>query len=256
MVAELKRESWVTFPKRNYEASLRLFCFPYAGGNAMSFRGWEKTLEKNLFNTVEVCPIELPGRGSRLMEEPFTNFSQLISSLTQALVPYLDKPFAFFGHSMGAIVCFEVAHLLRKKYSSTPTHLFVSGRNAPQVSIEVEHIHNLPERAFLQELRRLNGTPEEVLENTELMQMLLPMLRADFALVENYVYTPEYPLLCSITAFGGQQDPKISQDSLQAWHQQTTGDFSMHMFPGDHFFIHSAQQLILQNISQKLYQVI
>lgn len=252
MIAELKRESWVTFPEPNPKASLRLFCFPYAGGKAMSFRGWEKSL----FNTVEVCPIELPGRGTRLMEEPFTDFSQLIPSITQALLPYLDKPFAFFGHSMGAIVSFEVTRLLRKKYRLTPEHLFVSGRNAPQVPIEVKPIHNLSEPEFLEELRRLNGTPEEVLENVELMQLLMPMLRADFALIENYIYTPELPLNFPITAFGGQQDYKISSNSLQAWLEQTTAKFSMQMFPGDHFFIHSAQQLLLQALSQKLYQMV
>ncbi len=251
MIAELKRNSWVTFPKPNPQASLRLFCFPYAGGKAMSFRGWEKSL----FNTVEVCPIELPGRGTRLMEEPFTEFSLLIPTMTQALLPYLDKPFAFFGHSMGAIVSFEVARLLRKKYHLSPDHLFVSGRGAPQVHTEIKPIHTLPEPAFLQELRRLNGTPEEVLENAELMQLLLPMLRADFALIENYVYTDEHPLDCPISVFGGQQDYKVSGDRLQAWIEQTTADFSMQMFPGDHFFLHSAQQLLLQTLSQKLYQL-
>lgn len=252
MVAELKRESWVTFPKPNPKASLRLFCFPYAGGKAMSFRGWEKSLS----NTVEVCPVELPGRGTRLMEQPFTDLEQLIPSITQALLPYLDKPFAFFGHSMGAIVSFEVTRLLRKKHRLAPEHLFVSGRNAPQVSIDVKPIHNLPEPEFIQELRRLNGTPEEVLENVELMQLLTPMLRADFALIEKYVYTPELPLICPITAFGGQQDYKINLNSLQAWRHQTTAEFSMQMFPGDHFFIDSAQQFLLQALSEKLYQIV
>ena len=252
MIAKFKHKSWVTFPKRNLQANLRLFCFPYAGGKSTSFRGWEN----NLPSGVEVCPIELPGRGTRITEEPLTEFLQLIPELTKGVLPYLDKPFAFFGHSMGSIVSFEVAHLLHQKYDLKPVHLFVSGRVAPQIPVENKQIHKLPKAAFIEEIRRLNGTPEAVLENTELMQLLLPMLRADFTLVENYVYTPKHTLNCAITAFGGLQDNKVCTANLEAWKQQTAADFSMHMFPGDHFFLHSAESLLLKSVSRKLHQLI
>lgn len=241
--------SWLTCLRPKPQAKLRLFCFHYAGGGALSFRSWSNSLPP----TVEVCAIELPGRGSRLMERPFTRLEPLIQELTPVLLPYLNKPFAFFGHSMGALVSFELARILRKEYGLSPVHLFVSGRRAPQVPDPDPPIHTLPEREFLDELRRYNGTPESVLENAELMQLFLPTLRADFAVLETYVYTPEPLLDCPITAFGGLEDWKASCDDLEAWREQTNAEFSLQMFPGDHFFIHSAQPLLLQLLSRRLH---
>ncbi len=244
--------SWVTSPKPNPQAKLRLFCFPYAGSGALSFRTWSDSLP----STVEVCPIELPGRGSRLMESPFTQLSALIQELVRALHPYLDKPFAFFGHSLGGLISFELAHRLRTDYQLSPVHLLVSGCRAPQIPAPRPPIHALPEPAFLDELRRLSGTPETVLENAELMQLLLPVLRADFALLETYVYTPKPPLDYPISAFGGLQDREVSCDELEAWREQTSAAFSLQRLPGDHFFLHSARSLLLQSLSQKLHQLV
>jgi medium-chain acyl-[acyl-carrier-protein] hydrolase len=157
---------------------------------------------------------------------------------------------------MGGLVSFELARLLRKKYNKSPVHLFVSGYRAPQVPAQNPPIHDLPEPEFLEELRRLNGTPEAVLENTELMQLLLPAIRADFAVIETYAYTPESPLDCPITAFGGLQDREVRYDDLKAWQEQTNAAFSLHMLPGDHFFLQSAQPLLLQLLSQELYPYI
>ncbi|MBD1879521.1 thioesterase II family protein [Coleofasciculus sp. FACHB-T130] len=235
-------------PKPNPLSSLRLFCFPYAGGGALNFRTWSQGLPVG----VEVCAVELPGRGKRILEAPFTQALPLVQAIAHALLPYLDKPFAFFGHSMGALVSFEVARLLRRKYGISPVHLFVSGRSAPQLPAKEPPIHALPEPAFIEELRRLNGTPEAVLENVELMELLLPILRADFAVLETYVYAAEPPLQCPITAFGGLQDVKVSVERLEAWQQQTSAKFSLQMLPGDHFFVQSAQPLLLQFLSREL----
>jgi medium-chain acyl-[acyl-carrier-protein] hydrolase len=153
---------------------------------------------------------------------------------------------------MGGLVSFELARLLRKKYGKSPVHLFISGYRAPQVPDPDPPIHDLPEPEFLEALRRLNGTPEVVLGNTELMQILLPALRADFAVIETYAYTPESPLACPITAFGGLQDREVSCEDLKAWQQQTNAAFSLQMLPGDHFFLQSAQPLLLQSLSQEL----
>lgn len=239
--------SWVICPT-NPQAKMRLFCFPYAGGGIWSFRTWFNSLPL----TVEVCPVELPGRGTRLMEAPFTRLEPLTQALARALLNYLDKPFAFFGHSMGGTVSFELARLLRREYSLNPVHLFVSGCRAPQKPDLDPPIHALPEPAFLDELRRLNGTPDAVLEDAELMHLLLPTLRADFAVIETYVYASEPPLDCPITAFGGLQDLEISHDELKAWQEQTNAAFSLQMFKGDHFFLHSAQSLLLQSLNKKL----
>ena len=242
-------DTWVSWSKPNPQASLRLFCFPYAGGAAQTFRTWPDSLPM----AFEVCPVELPGRGKRITSAPFTRLQLLVQALAIALLPYLDKPFAFFGHSMGGLVSFELARLLRKNYGISPVHLFVSGYRAPQVPDPDPPIHALPEPEFLEELRRLNGTPEVVLGNTELMQMLLPALRADFAVIETYAYTPELPLDCPITAFGGLQDREVRYDDVKVWQEQTNAAFSLHMLPGDHFFLQSAQPLLLQSLSQELY---
>lgn len=242
--------SWVTYPKLNPQASLRLFCFPYAGGGALSFRTWPEALPP----TVEVCHVELPGRGLRWMETPFTKLLPLVQAIAQALLPHLDKPFALFGHSMGGLISFELVRLLRREYGLSPVHLFVAGHRAPQVPDLDLPVHNLPESAFLDELRHLNGTPEAVLENAELMQLLLPTLRADFAVLETYVYAPGLPLDCPITVFGGLQDCEVSCDCLEVWREQTTASFSLSMLPGDHFFLHTAQPLLLQFLAQELHR--
>ncbi|MBW4678528.1 MAG: thioesterase II family protein [Microcoleus vaginatus WJT46-NPBG5] len=243
--------AWVMCPKPNPQARLRLFCFPYAGAGSQIFRTWAQSLPASL----EVCPIELPGRGTRIMEAPYSQLDPLVETLASVLLPHLDKPFAFFGHSMGALLSFELVRRLRKKSSLLPLHLFVSGRQAPQIPDSNPPIHALPEPAFLEELRRYNGTPQAVLENAELMHLLLPILRADFAAIETYVYASEPPLECPITAFGGFQDPEASCDELAAWCEQTSAAFSLQMFPGDHFFLHSAQSQLLQFLSQELHKL-
>ncbi len=247
MASSLVKTPWIIYSKFNFQAKLRLFCFPYAGGSSLVFRSWQDGLPTML----EVCPIELPGRGSRLMEAPFTQVVPLVQACAQALLPYLDKPFAFFGHSLGALICFELAHFLHREYNKTPAHLFVAGRQAPHIP-DPSPMHALPESAFLQELHRLNGTPKEVLENPEMMQLFIPILRADLVVDETYVYITKPALKFPITVFGGLQDPETSLDDLKAWCEHTSASFSIKMFPGDHFFINTAQPLLLQAISQKL----
>ncbi|MDL5057570.1 thioesterase II family protein [Geitlerinema calcuttense] len=245
-------KSWITYPQPNPRAKLRLFCFHYAGGGAVSFRNWSDALPFE----VEVCPIELPGRGARLFEQPFAQLQPLIEALSVALVPHCTKPFAFLGHSMGALVGFELARSLRRKGDRLPLYLLLSGHRAPQLPDLDPPLHALPDDQLLQELRRYNGTPEAVLQNAELMQLLLPTLRADFSVVETYRYQPEPPLDCPIFAFGGLQDWKVKPEDLEAWRQQTTQAFTLQMFPGDHFFLHAHQALVLRKISDLLEQVL
>jgi medium-chain acyl-[acyl-carrier-protein] hydrolase len=236
--------------RANPQARMRLFCFPYAGGRDLIFRGWQEELP----SFVEVCPVELPGRGRRLREAPFTRLTALVEDLGRDIVPYLDKPFAFFGHSMGAMISFELAQLLRREQGMTPAHLFVSGRRAPHVPEQSPTTYNLPEPEFLEELRRLNGTPREVLEHAELIQLTLPLLRADFEVVQTYDYKPLPPLSCPLTAFGGLQDVEVRREYLEAWRECTTGPFTLRMMPGDHFFLHTTRRLLLQVLAQQLQQ--
>ena len=243
---------WVVRAKANAEARLRLFCFPHAGGSAFTFRNWSDFLPKR----VEICAVQLPGRGSRIHEPPLTKISALVPILARAIIGYEDIPMVFFGHSMGAIIAFELARYLRKARNVNLVHLFVSGRRAPQIPLDEPMTHNLPEPEFLETLRTLNGTPKEVFENPELLELMIPVLRADFAVCQTYDYAHEPPLDCPITAFGGLRDSEVTREQLEAWRRQTAASFSLRMLPGDHFFINSAQPLLLELMSRDLARFI
>lgn len=237
---------WLIIPKPNPQAKLRLFCFPYAGGGAAIFREWYKELTSE----IEVCAVQLPGRENRLSEPAFNRLQALIVEISQAILPHLNQPFAFFGHSMGALICFELARYLRRIYNLNPVNLFLSAASAPHIPDTKTPIHNLPPSEFLAELSRFNGTPKAVLENQELIDLISPTLRADFAVLETYVYTKYAPLSSAITALGGLADPEVSQTEIAAWEEHTTGKFSLEMFPGNHFYIHD-NRLDLLNLLSK-----
>lgn len=244
-------DGWLTKFEPNDKARVRLFCFPYAGGGAYIFRGWPKGLPP----TVEVCSVQLPGRQTRLKEAPLTCLLTLVEKVAQAIRVYLDKPFAFFGHSMGALISFELARYLRREDGIEPVRLLVSGRAAPQLPSARLPIYNLPTPEFTEKLRDLKGTPEDVFEHPELMQLALPLLRADFQMIETYTYTTEAPLSCQIAAFGGLKDDEVSREHLEAWREQTTAGFTLRMFDGDHFFIQHAEPLLLRTLSQELCRI-
>ena len=252
MTTRPAQTTWITFPKPNPAARLRLFCFPYAGGGASIYRTWATTLPAE----IEVYPVQPPGRETRLRDRAFTRFPPLIDSLASAIEPYLNMPFAFFGHSMGALTSFELTRQLRRQGGPLPVHLFLSGHRAAQLPNDEEPIYHLPDAEFVQELRSLNGTPDQVLQNEELMRLMLPLLRADFELCNMYNYIQEEPLPCPITAYGGLQDEEANRDTLSAWREQTSGQFTLRMFPGDHFYLHSARALLLQTLAQDLMQVL
>jgi medium-chain acyl-[acyl-carrier-protein] hydrolase len=246
----LSLNAWVVRPRPNPQARLRLFCFPYAGGAASVFGTWPDDVPRD----VEVCPIQLPGRQGRLEESPFTRMEPLVKALASAIQPYLDKPFAFFGHSLGTKISFELARYLRTQGASMPVYLFFSGSNAPQITSPDPPIHNLPDAELVETLRRFNGTPEALLQNEELLQLFLPLLRADIALHETYRYTPGEPFNCPISVFGGREDGEVSRDNLAAWRVHTRGTFTLRMLPGDHFFLRSTQELLLEAVSHDLGQ--
>ena len=202
--------------------------------------------------TVEICRAQLPGREVRLKEPGFTRLNPLVLALADAIEPYLDLPFAFFGHSMGTLISFELARELRRRHKLLPTNLFVSAHVAPQITHRSTPIHDLPEPEFIEQIRRLNGTPKEVFEQKELLRLMIPLMRADFELCQTYTYSPEPPLDCPITVFGGLDDHETPQSDREAWRVQTTAAFKQYTLPGDHFFLHSSQPFILQVISQAL----
>jgi medium-chain acyl-[acyl-carrier-protein] hydrolase len=241
-------DRWLPTVRPWSRAGLRLFCLPYAGGGASVYREWAGALG----DSVEVCPVQLPGREARFGEPAFTRIGPLVEALADALGPHLDRPFALFGHSLGALVAFELARRLRRSGRPGPSHLFVSGCRAPQVRRAERLVHTLPDAAFRQELRRLGGTPAELLANDELMDLVLPTLRADFALCETYEYADGFPLPCPVTALGGRDDGAIGRDDLEAWRVHTTARFAAHVLPGDHFFVRSARARVLAEIRRAL----
>lgn len=239
---------WFTVPRPDPRHRQRLFCFPYAGGTAHIFRAWPEGLPKS----VQVCTANLPGRGSRIRETPFSDIHELVEVVGREIRPLLDMPFAFFGHSMGAMISFELARYLRREHGARPTHLFVSGRRAPQLPVTEPTSYDMPEEVFKEKLRTLNGTPAEVLEHPELMELMLPLLRADFSVVETYEYREEPPLDVPITVFGGLQDHKVGRDVLTPWREQTTAPVTVRMLPGDHFFLNTARPALLNLLSKEL----
>jgi medium-chain acyl-[acyl-carrier-protein] hydrolase len=243
-----KTGSWWLVAKPNCCAKVRLFCFPYAGGSASIYQTWHAELP----DFVEVYGIQLPGRANRILESTFNTLPDLVADVGHALVPRLDRPFAFFGHSLGAILGFEVARWLRHTRGILPTHLFVSGRRAPHSPVDDEPAYRGDDSEFVDKLRSLNGTPREVLENAELLELLLPALRMDFELAARYRYTDAAPLSCPITVFGGSSDEESHDGRIEAWSQQTDRSFAVHTFEGGHFFIHSHQAQILSIVGTEL----
>jgi surfactin synthase thioesterase subunit len=221
---------------------------PYAGSGASLFRTWTDEIAE----AIEICPIQLPGRENRLRESPFADLSLLSDVLVKALSPYLDMPYALFGHSMGALISFEVCRRLEQSAVIPPMHLFVSGRSAPDLPDPHPVSPQLPDDEFIGELRRLQGTTEEVLENREFLQMLLPLLRADFTLSDSYVYTEKDPLSCPITAFGGFEDIEAPPDMLHPWAGHTRNSFEVHFYHGKHFFILDEYKSMIEHISGRM----
>lgn len=233
--------------KPNPHASLRLFCFPYAGGSAGIFRDWQFALPA----FVELVAIQLPGHAQRMKEPAFTRMAALVESLITDVRRAAGRvPFDFFGHSMGAIVAFEVARKLRDRFSLSPMTLFVSGRQAPHLAEKNAPTYKLPDHEFVAELRRLNGTPREVFDNPELIDLLLAPIRADFEAIHTYRYSGPAKLACPIYAFGGLEDSEVSEQELDAWRIHTSARFRKVLLPGQHFFLNSQRDLLLKHISQ------
>jgi medium-chain acyl-[acyl-carrier-protein] hydrolase len=240
--------AWIVRPRANPAARLRLFCFPYAGGGAAIYREWPALLPAD----VEVCAVQPPGREGRLAEVPHADMHDLASALYDAVLAELDRPFAFFGHSNGALMAFELTRTLRRRGGPLPRRLFASGRAAPQLPPVTDPLHDLPADAFRDQLRLLSGTPEEVLEHPELFELLLPLLRADFALDETYRYDPEPPLGVPITALGGLDDPFVSRERVAAWEAQTESGFRLCMLPGGHFFVNTHRDAVVRETAAGL----
>jgi surfactin synthase thioesterase subunit len=234
--------------RANDNATLRLFCFPFAGGGVAAFRTWADELPE----FVDVCSVELPGRDRLILEPPIESLALLLERLVGAVSHWIDLPYVMFGHSMGALLAFELVRRLTSAGKRPPTVLFVSAHRAPHLPDTREMIHDLPRAKFIAALRELEGTPPDVLNNKELIDIYLPALKADFTLAETYTYTPGHPLDCPILAFGGRDDFQVTEAEIAAWREQTTGDFQLRMLKGNHFFLQSSAKLLLYEIAREL----
>jgi len=239
------KDRWFVCPRPNSKAKLRLFLFPYAGGAPTAFSKWLIEFP----DYIETSIVHYPGRGSRFNEPPIKEITALVEEINQAILPALDKPFIFFGHSFGGMLAFELA----RRLSPQPQILFVSACGAPHIPNPNLPIHSLPDPEFIRSLHDLNGLPAEVVENLELMQLLLPILRADFEAFENYEYlSGEHRLTCPIIAFGGSDDSHVDRARLDAWAHHTDGNFKTKIFSGDHFFINTARQSVITSMKAEI----
>jgi medium-chain acyl-[acyl-carrier-protein] hydrolase len=250
-VTNKSSNKWFLFPRPNPEAALRLFCFHYAGGNAQVFRDWSGYLPPS----VEIGAIQLPGRGQRFGEPHITRLAPLSRIVAEELLPYLDKPFVFFGHSLGALLCFETARSLRRENLCWPAHLFVSATEAPHRRSPDELLSGLPKSELVKKLREFNGTPMELLQDDGFLELMLPTIRADFELFDTYEYHPEPPLECPMTIYGGLEDQEVEAGRLAAWSEMTVGACEIRMFPGDHFYINSLRSIFLQTFASDLLRL-
>ena len=241
-----RAQAWLVRAEPRDRACLTLVCFPYAGGGASVFRRWSEWLP----DEDDVAAVQPPGREQRLLEPVFRELDPLLREIVSRLAPALTDPFAFFGHSLGALLAYEVAHALRSQRE--PRCLFVSGCRAPHLPPSRDPIHRLPDRSFIDELRRLGGTPSEILDHDEMIQLLLPLLRADIGISETYVHRSRPRLTCPIVAFGGVNDPDVTAMALAAWGGHTEGPFTFQLFPGDHFFLQESRAALLASMSEVL----
>jgi medium-chain acyl-[acyl-carrier-protein] hydrolase len=235
-------------PRPNPAAAVRLFCFPHAGGGASAFRRWPAGLPPE----VELCAVQLPGHETRRDEPLMTTLAALMPALARDLFPFLDRPYAFFGHSMGALIAFELARHLRRHGARAPARLLLSAYRAPHLAAPHPPMHALPDAQFLRAISRLHGVPAEVQADAELMRQLLPVVRADVTVCETHAYGAEAPLACPISVFGGLDDPTATPGMLAAWRVHTRAGCAVRMLPGDHFFLQSGHQPLLRAIADDL----
>jgi medium-chain acyl-[acyl-carrier-protein] hydrolase len=243
---------WIELRQASPAAALNLFCFPHAGGSAWQYRQWQALLPPQ----IEVVPIQYSGRGRR-MREPFcTNMQELVEGAARGLASEFERrPFAFFGHSMGAIAAFELARLLQRERWRSPELVFVAGTSPPSRRRERREIWKLPDAEFAVELRVMNGTPEELLTDPEAMALLMPLIRRDLEIADSYCGDPRVRIGCNLVAMGGTNDPDVPIENIEAWKIHCLGSFRAFTLEGDHFFVNQNPQ-VLQIVAECLAEIV
>jgi len=247
-VPNASADPWVRAPAAASPAPVRLFCFAHAGGGAAFFHPWRERLRP----LAEVCPVVLPGHESRYRETPIRAMEALLDPLCEALWRHADRPVAFLGHSLGAAVAYEAARRFAAAGNPGPVCLLVSGRRAPHLPARRPPLAALPREAFIAAVRGLEGTPREVMEQRELLELFLPALRADFHLNDAWVPLPGPPLACPVAALGGDADPEADPAEVEEWRYVTRGPFRCRIFPGGHFYLRGAPAPVVAAVRAEL----
>lgn len=244
------RSEWVPGHPRDDAGGvrMRLFCFPFAGGSASYYRDWPSFFPPS----VQLCPVQLPGREGRWGEPAYTRMGELVEALLTGLHPLMGLPFAFFGHSMGAWVAFELARKLRDESEQGPARLFVSAARAPHLPESGPRLSGLSDAKFVEGIKRLEGLPPEAAQSEEFMSLVVPIIRADVELCESYRFEAGAPLDCPISAYGGVTDPRVRGNQLAAWKVHTRNGFRFRLFAGGHFFLSSVKEQVLAELRAEL----
>jgi medium-chain acyl-[acyl-carrier-protein] hydrolase len=235
---------WFPLRQAHPHARLRVFALPIAGGGASIFNGWSAALPRG----VEWISVQLPGRERRLLEKPYREIPPLLDALEEALVPLLDKPFVLFGYSMGTRIALALTQRWQARGAPLPLGLILAAAGAPHLPRQSRE--SLSDAEFIELLRRYEGTPAEIFAHKELLDMVLPILRADFALADSML--PAIPVNCPLIAYGGDEDPHVPLSALEPWRELTRGEFRSRVFPGKHFFLRTAREPLLAALHEDL----
>ncbi|PWQ99262.1 thioesterase II family protein [Leucothrix arctica] len=234
---------WFTNYGLPINKSVRIFAFPFSGAGPVVYQRWAKQLEQQ---GIELLGVQLPGRESRYKEKLIIDLKDLIQELATEIQLLPDKECVFFGHSLGALIAFELCRELRRRGAPTPKHLVLSAFRSPSMPNPNAELHNLDDKTLIQRMREYGGTPEAILSNPEFMAIFIPVLRADFKLFETYQYTQEPPLNCPITMLCGQDDRIVKPEYIVGWKDQSTLPVKTILFSGGHFFLEPHKQDVLR----------
>jgi surfactin synthase thioesterase subunit/acyl carrier protein len=262
-------EGWLVFPRPNPLAKVRLFCFPYAGGNAAVYRPWVESLRPD----IELVAVDPPGRAARVHERPIDDFDAFFDALLPAMARLTDRPMAFYGHCLGGITLYEAARRLRAQRGFELRHLFVSSSRAPRRLLRVGKFeedllgrlltlprydpfipaHAQKDEVFAELIRRFNiGASEEFLANDELKSLLMPAIRAEFRMASRYRFRADAAWDAPITCFVGAEDPYVTREDALAWSEHTRSSFKLHLRDGDHFLVVDDREFIVDAINREL----
>ncbi|MCP4219507.1 MAG: thioesterase [bacterium] len=229
---------------------MKLFCFPFAGGSAAAFNKWRQYLDKD----IEIHPVEFSGRGRRIYDPLYDSIEEAVTDIHGIIGGQMNEgPYAFFGHSMGGIIAYELARKVRDNNEKEPLHVFYSGRGAPHVEgKEYKKFYDLPEEEFKKEIIDLGGTPKEFFEYPELLDVLMPMLRSDFKIAETYERVKDQkPFGYDISVLLGKKE-EVTPEQMVGWREVTRGVCSVHYFEGDHFFINEQPGRVVKVVNNTL----